>query len=146
MRPTTLFRRTSPLDTVSGTSCITFVHHFALTTGLPVAAAGSLSLSDAAPSVPSAPTGTLVGMVEESVATVEAIVARLLEALQQTRYPSADATWEAGVAFARRWAELGTGEYDLALKPRSQECAVTVTIEPWDEKVELAALLQRITE
>lgn len=90
--------------------------------------------------------GTLVGMAVDFAATVEAIVPRLLEALPQTRYPSSDATWEAGVAFARRWAELSNGEYDLVLKPRGQECTVTVTIEPWDEKVDLVALLERIAE
>ena len=66
----------------------------------------------------SAPTGTLVSMAVESVATVEAIVARLVEALPETRYPSADATWEAGVDFARRWAELSGPENALALTPR----------------------------
>ncbi|MFT4286089.1 hypothetical protein [Nocardioides sp.] len=85
-------------------------------------------------------------MAVEFAATVEAIVAEMLEALPQTRYPSSEATWEAGVAFARCWAELSNGEYDLALKPRGQECTVTVTIEPLDEKVDLAALLERIAE
>ncbi|QLQ09851.1 MAG: hypothetical protein HZY75_05040 [Nocardioidaceae bacterium] len=85
-------------------------------------------------------------MAVESAATVEAIVARLLETLPQTRYPSADVTWEAGVAFARRWAEMSGGEQALALAPRGQECMLTVTIEPWDEKVDLAALPERIAE
>lgn len=87
-------------------------------------------------------------MAVESVATVEAIVAQLVESLPQTRYPSADTTWEAGVAFARRWAELSSGEQALALAltPRGQECTLTVTIEPWDEKDDLAALLGRIAD
>lgn len=85
-------------------------------------------------------------MAVEFAATIESIVAQMLEELPQTRYPSADATWEAGVAFARRWADLNVSEYTLALTPSARECTVTVTIEPWDEKEDLAALLGRIAE
>lgn len=85
-------------------------------------------------------------MAVKSAATVEEIVARLLEALPGTRYPHADATWEAGVTFARRWAELGGSERALALTPHAQECTLTVTMEPWDENEEIAALLGRITD
>lgn len=86
------------------------------------------------PSDLSVSAGTIRSMATESVTTVKGIVAQVADALSQTRFPSVDATWEAGVAFARRWAELGGGEQALALTPRGQECTLTVMMEPWDEK------------
>ncbi|NYD31108.1 hypothetical protein BJ958_002654 [Nocardioides kongjuensis] len=76
--------------------------------------------------------------------SIAAVVERLVEELPTTRFPSTPATWSAGVAFARRWAELGYDEHLVALTPQRSRCVVRVAIDPFDEKSELVERLRTI--
>ena len=76
--------------------------------------------------------------------SIAAIVERLRADLPTTRHPAAPATWNAGVAFARRWSELGYDEGEIALTPSGSGCVVRVSVEPFADKSELAARLRRM--
>lgn len=72
------------------------------------------------------------------------IVDRLVAMLPTTRYPSARATWGAGVGFARRWLELGYDEQTMALAPHGHGCVVRVTPDLMEDKDGLADRLRAV--
>lgn len=81
---------------------------------------------------PPEPTASGDGM--KPAATVAKIAERLATQLATSRHPSAPATWNAGVAFARRWADLGNG-HTVVLAPSGPGCVVGVTVEPYDDRL-----------
>ena len=91
---------------------------------------------------PPAPSADRSGL--EPAPSMTAIVERLLAELPTTRHLSAPATWNAGVAFARRWARLGYDEDEVALSPSEPGCVVRISVEPFADKNEMAARLRRI--
>jgi DNA-binding XRE family transcriptional regulator len=80
----------------------------------------------------------------DAASSVAVVVERILDQLPRTRYPSTAATWNAGVAFARRWSELGYDEDEVALTPSGPGCVVRVSVEPFADKADVAARLRRM--
>ncbi|WP_017936136.1 helix-turn-helix domain-containing protein [Nocardioides sp. Iso805N] len=76
--------------------------------------------------------------------SVAAIVERLVAELPNTRHPSAPATWNAAVAFARRWAGAGYDGDEVALTPEGTECVVRIAVDPFGDRNEVAARLRRL--
>ena len=76
-------------------------------------------------------------------ATVAKIAERLATQLATSRHPAAPATWNAGVAFARRWADLGNG-HTVVLAPSGPGCVVGITVEPYDDRLEVGEQLIRL--
>ena len=76
-------------------------------------------------------------------ATVAKIAERLVKQLATSRHPSALATWNAGVAFARRWADLGNG-HTVVLAPSGPGCVVGVTVGPYDDRLDVGEQLIRL--
>lgn len=73
-------------------------------------------------------------------ATVAKIAERLATELAKSRHPAAPATWNAGVLFARRWADLGRG-HTVVLAPSGPGCVVGITVEPYDEPLDVGVQL-----
>ena len=78
---------------------------------------------------PRPPEPTADGDGMKPAATVAEVAERLATQLATSWHPSALATWNAGVAFARRWADLGNG-HTVVLAPSGPGCVVGVTVEP----------------
>ena len=76
-------------------------------------------------------------------ATVAAIAERLATQLSASRHPDTPATWKAGVAFARRWADMGNG-HTVVLTPSGPGCVVGITVEPYDDRLEVGEQLIRL--
>jgi hypothetical protein len=83
---------------------------------------------------PPAPTAGGDGM--KPATTVAKVAERLATQLATSRHPSAPATWNAGVAFARRWADLGNG-HTVVLAPSGPGCVVGVTVEPHGDRLDV---------
>ncbi len=73
-------------------------------------------------------------------ATVAEVAERLATELAETRHPSTQATWNAGVAFARRLARSGHG-HTVVLSPSGPDCAVGVTVGPYEDRLGVGAQL-----
>jgi transcriptional regulator with XRE-family HTH domain len=85
---------------------------------------------------PRPPEPTAGGDGMKPAATVARIAERLATQLATSRHPSVLATWNAGVAFARRWADLGNG-HTVVLAPSGPGCVVGVTVEPYDDRLDV---------
>ncbi len=85
---------------------------------------------------PRPPAATAGGDEMKPAATVAKIAERLATQLATSRHPAAPATWNAGVAFARRWADLGNG-HTVVLAPSGPGCVVGVTVEPYDDRLDV---------
>ena len=85
---------------------------------------------------PRPPETTAGGDGMKPAATVAEIAERLATQLPTSRHPAAPATWNAGVAFARRWADLGNG-HTVVLAPSGPGCVVGVTVEPYDDRLDV---------
>ena len=90
---------------------------------------------------PPQPTANGDGM--KQAASVAKIAERLATQLATSRHPAAPATWNAGVVFARRWADLGNG-HNVVLAPSGPGCVVGVTIEPYDDRLDVGEQLIRL--
>lgn len=88
---------------------------------------------------PRPPEPTADGM-KPAAATVAKIAERLATELAKSRHPAATATWNAGVAFARRWADLGHG-HTVVLAPSGPGCVVGITVEPYDDPLDVGVQL-----
>jgi hypothetical protein len=90
------------------------------------------------------PPETTAGVDGRKPATTVAKVAELLATqLATSRHPAAPATWNAGVAFARTWADLGNG-HTVVLAPSGPGCVVGVTVEPYDDRLDFGEQLIRL--
>ncbi len=92
---------------------------------------------------PRPPEATAGGDGMKPAATVAEIAERLATKLATSRHPAAPATWNAGVEFARRWADLGNG-HNVVLAPSGPGCVVGVTVEPYDDRLEVGEQLVRL--
>lgn len=92
---------------------------------------------------PRPPEPTADGDGMKPAATVAKVAERLATQLATSRHPAAPATWNAGVAFARRWADLGSG-HTVVLAPNGPGCVVGVTVEPYDDRLEVGEQLIRL--
>jgi transcriptional regulator with XRE-family HTH domain len=92
---------------------------------------------------PRPPESTADGDGIKPAATVAKIAERLATQLATSRHPAAPATWHAGVAFARRWADMGNGN-TVVLAPSGPGCVVGVTIEPYDDRLDVGEQLIRL--
>lgn len=92
---------------------------------------------------PRPPESTADGDGINPAATVAKIAERLATQLATSRHPAAPATWNAGVAFVRRWADLGNG-HNVVLAPSGPGCVVGVTIEPYDDRLDVGEQLIRL--
>lgn len=73
-------------------------------------------------------------------ATVAEVAKRLANELAKSRHPATQATWNAGVAFARRLATSGQG-HTVVLSPSGPGCVVGVTVGPYDDRLGVAVQL-----
>ncbi len=92
---------------------------------------------------PRPPETTAGGDGKNPAATVAEIAERLATQLATSRHPAALASWNAGVAFARRWADLGNG-HTVVLAPSGPGCVVGVTVEPYDDRLDVGEQLIRL--
>ncbi len=92
---------------------------------------------------PRPPEPTADGDGTKPAATVAKVAERLATQLATSRHPAAPATWNAGVAFARRWADLGNG-HNVVLAPSGPGCVVGVTVEPYDDRLDVGEQLIRL--
>ena len=92
---------------------------------------------------PRPPETTADGDETKPAATVAKVAERLATQLATSRHPAAPATWNAGVAFARRWADLGNG-HNVVLAPSGPGCVVGVTVEPYDDRLDVGEQLIRL--
>jgi transcriptional regulator with XRE-family HTH domain len=76
--------------------------------------------------------------------SVAMIAERFLGEVASSRHLSTVATWNAGVAFARRWADSDDGNTAVLLSPSGDHCVVGVTAEPYGDKAEIVLLLHRL--
>lgn len=86
---------------------------------------------------PRPPEPTADGM--KPAATVAKIAERLATELAKSRHPAAPATWNAGVVFARRWADLGHG-HTVVLAPSGPGCVVGITVESYDDPLDVGPI------
>lgn len=91
---------------------------------------------------PRPPEPTADGDETKPAATVAKVAERLATQLAESRHPAAPATWNAGVAFARRWADLGNG-HNVVLTS-GPGCVVGVTAEPYDDRLDVGEQLIRL--
>jgi len=92
---------------------------------------------------PRPPEPTTDGDGMKPAATVAKVAERLATQLSTSRHPSALATWNAGVAFARRWADMGSG-HTVVIAPSGPGCVVGITVEPYDDRLEVGEQLIRL--
>ncbi|MGH3626935.1 MAG: hypothetical protein ACRDRL_05780, partial [Sciscionella sp.] len=78
--------------------------------------------------------------------SVAKIVDRLVAQLPTSRHLSSPATWNSGVAFARRWEAMDNGHRSVLLAPSGPGCVVGVTVEPYGDRGEVAEQLFELAD
>lgn len=89
---------------------------------------------------PRPPEPTADDDVVKPAATVAKVAERLAKELARSPHPATQATWNAGVAFARRLAKSGHGHY-VVLSPSGPGCVVGVTVGPFEDRLGVGAQL-----
>lgn len=80
----------------------------------------------------------------DPAASVAMIAERFLGEVATSHHLLTVSTWNAGVTFARRWADGEEGNSSVLLAPSGDYCTVGVTADPYDDKAAVVALLHQL--